>query len=229
MRIVTDQKLVKRNTAIGKYSLIGGTVLLIGALVINLLSFQRPELIYYVLVAFFVGFTMTTLGTIFNNRWGRKADEKIAESLKGLDDKYTLYNYRLGASHVLAGPMGIVVLHVKYQVGPVLYDGKKWHNPGARKTMFGLFNPDPLGNPILEAAGEVEALNKHLAKRSVEVKVPAQAAVVFLSTHAEVNAKSAPLPVLHYKQIKDYVRKLPKDSTATTEQLARLDTAAAPA
>jgi hypothetical protein len=227
MRIITDQKLVKRNTAIGKYSLIGGTALLIGALVINLLSFQRPELIYYVLVAFFVGFTMTTLGTIFNNRWGRKADEKIAESLKGLDDRYTLYNYRLGASHVLAGPMGIVVLHAKYQVGPVLYDGKKWHNPGARKTMFGLFNPDPLGNPILEAAGEVEALNKHLAKRSAEVNVPPQAAVVFLSTHAEVTAKAAPLPVLHYKQIKDYVRKLPKDPSANAEQLTRLDAAAA--
>lgn len=226
MHIVTNQKLVKRNTAIGKYSLIGGTVLLLGALVINFLSFSKPELIYYVLVAFFVGFTLTTVGTMFNNRWGRKADEKIAEALKGLDDRYTLYNYRLGASHVLAGPMGIVVLHPKYQIGPVLYDGKKWHNPGARKAMFGLFNADPLGNPILEAAGEVEALNKHLSKRAAEVNVAPQAAVVFLSNHAEVNAKGAPLPVLHYKQVKDYVRKLPKDSSANTEQLTRLDTAA---
>ncbi len=227
MRIVTNHKLVKRNSAIGRYTSIGGLVLLIGALVVNFLAFQRPELIYYVLVAFFVGFTLNTVGTLFTNRWGRKADEKIAESLKGLDDRFTLYNYRLGASHVLAGPMGLVVLYPKFQIGPVLYDGKKWHNPGARKTMFGLYNADPLGNPILEAAGEVEALNKHLAKRSAEVSIPPQAAVVFLSTHAEVQAKGAPLPVLHYKQIKDYVRKLPKDSTATPEQLTRVDAAAA--
>ncbi len=227
MRIVTNHKLVKRNSAIGRYTSIGGLVLLVGALVVNFLAFQRPELIYYVLVAFFVGFTLNTVGTLFTNRWGRKADEKIAESLKGLDDRFTLYNYRLGASHVLAGPMGLVVLHPKYQIGPVLYDGQKWHNPGARKTMFGLFNPDPLGNPILEAAGEVEALNKHLSKRSADVNVPPQAAVVFLSTHAEVQAKGSPLPVLHYKQVKDYVRKLPKDSTATTEQLTRLDAAGA--
>ncbi len=227
MRIVSNPKLIKRNTAIGKYSLIAGTVLLVGALIINLLSFTRPELIYYVLVAFFVGFTLTTLGTVFNNRWGRKAEEKIAEALKGLDDRYTLYNYRLGASHVLAGPMGIVVLHVKYQNGPVLYDGKKWHNPGARRAIFGLFNPDPLGNPIIEAAGEVEALNKHLSKHAAEVKMPPQAAVVFLSSHAEVQAKGAPLPVLHYKQLKDYLRKLPKDPSANTQNLTQLEAAAA--
>lgn len=227
MRIVTNQKLVKRNSTLGRYALWAGMALLVAALVVNFLAFQRPDLIYLVLVGFFVGFTLTTIGTMVNNRWGRKADERIAESLKGLDDRYTLYNYRLGAQHVLAGPMGVVVLYPKFHTGPILYDGKKWLNPGARKTAFGLFDPDPLGNPILEAAGEVETLNKFLARRSADVKVPPQAAVVFLSSHAEVQAKSAPLPVLHYKQMKDYVRKLPKDSTATTDQLAKLDAAAA--
>ncbi len=227
MRIVTNQKLVKRNSTIGKYGTLGGTGLLIVALVLNFLAFNQPTYIYGVLVLFFVGFTLTTLGTIFRNRWGRQSDEKIAEALKGLDDRYALYNYRLGASHVLTGPMGVLVLHPKFQFGPVMYDGKKWHNPGARKLAFGLFDPDPMGNPIIEAAGEVEALNKHLAKRAGGVDVAPQAAVVFLSSHAELNAKGAPLPVLHYKQIKDYVRKLPKDSHATTETLTKLDAAAA--
>ncbi|MCC7360381.1 MAG: NERD domain-containing protein [Anaerolineales bacterium] len=227
MRIVTNHKLVKRNSTIGRYSMYAGMALLVAALVVNFLAFQRPELIYLVLVGFLVGFTLTTIGTLLNNRWGRKADERLADSLKGLDDRYTLYNYRLGAQHVLAGPMGVMVLYPKFHTGPILYDGKKWHNPGARKTVFGLFDPDPLGNPILEAAGEVEALNKQLTRRSAEIKVPPQAAVVFLSSHAELQAKAAPLPVLHYKQLKDYVRKLPKDSTATADQLAQLDAAAA--
>src|SRR6476660_4521348 len=109
MRIVSNVKLIRRNTAIGKYSLWVGTALLVGALVINLLAFSRPQdssLIAYVIAAFFVGFTLTNIGTLFNNRWGRRPDRGLAEALKGLDDKYTLYNYRLGAPHVLVGPSG---------------------------------------------------------------------------------------------------------------------------
>jgi hypothetical protein len=225
MRVVTNEALVKRNSTIGRYSLIGGTVLLVGALVINLLALSRPadtSLLFYVIAAFFVGFALTNIGNLFNNRWGRRPDRGLAEGLKGLDERYTLYNYRLGAAHVLAGPSGVVILLPKHHYGPVLYDGKKWHNPGARRGLFGLMNSDPLGNPILEAAGEVESFNRFLKKHQAGVSVAPQAAVVFLHSRAEVSAKSAPLPVLHIKQLKDYIRKLPKDAAFSPESLAPL-------
>jgi hypothetical protein len=123
MRIITNDRLVKRNSAIGRYSLLGGTVLLIGALVINLLAFTRPEqttLLFYVIGAFFVGFTLTNIGTLFNNRWGRRPDKGLADALKGIDNRYSLYNYRLGAAHVLTGPSGIVVMQHKYKTVHVL-------------------------------------------------------------------------------------------------------------
>lgn len=109
MRIVTNEKLIKRNSQIGRYSVLVGTVLLIGALVINLLAFTRPNdsaLLFYVIAAFFVGFTLTNIGTLFNNRWGRRPDKGLADSLKGLDDRYALYSYRLGASHPARGSFG---------------------------------------------------------------------------------------------------------------------------
>jgi hypothetical protein len=226
MRIVTNERLVKRNATLGRYSLLAGTVLLIGALVINLLAFTRPEdttILFYVIAAFFVGFALTNIGTLFNNRWGRRPDKGLTDALKGLDDRYTLYNYRLGASHVLSGPGGLVVFVPKYQTGPIVYDGKRWQNPGARRLMFGLFNPDPLGNPILEAAGEVQAFTKFAKKRGLESPLVPQAMVVFLHPRAEISAKSAPLPVLHVKQLKDTVRKLPRDVAATPAQLSRLE------
>jgi len=225
VRIVTNEPLVKRNAAIGRYSLIGGTALLIGALLINLLAFTRPNdtsLLFYVVAAFFVGFALTNIGTLFNNRWGRRPDRGLADALKGLDDRHALYNYRLGASHVLTGPFGAVVLLPKHHYGPILYDGKRWHNPGARRGLFGLFNADPLGNPVLEAANEVENLNRFLKKNAPDVSVAAQAAVVFLNTRAEISAKDAPLPVLHFKQLKDFVRKLPKDSSFSPDSVAAL-------
>jgi hypothetical protein len=165
---------------------------------------------------------MTNIGNMFNNRWGRRPDRGLSEALKGLDDRYALYNYRLGAAHVLTGPPGVLVLLPKHHYGPVLYDGKRWHNPGARRGMFGLFNADPLGNPILEAAGEVESFRRYVAKRGVEVSAVPQAIVVFLHTRSEISAKDAPLPVLHFKQLKDYVRKLPKDADFAPDSLAAL-------
>jgi hypothetical protein len=226
MRIISDDKLIRRNTAIGKYSLWIGTALLVGALVINLLAFSRPQdvsLITYVIAAFFVGFTLTNIGTLFNNRWGRRPDRGLSEALKGLDDRFTLYNYRLGAPHVLAGPSGVIVLHPKYQVGPVVYDGKRWLNPGARRMMFGLFNPDPLGNPVAEAAGDVESFNRFIKKRAPDLPVAPQALIVFLNPRAELDAKDAAIPALHVKQLKDYLRKLPKDAALSNANLTRLE------
>ena len=226
MRIVSNEKLIRRNVAIGKYSLWAGTALLVGALVINLLAFTRPNdttFITYVIAAFFVGFTLTNIGTLYNNRWGRRPDRGLSEALKGLDDKYTLYNYRLGAPHVLVGPSGVVILHPKFQIGPVIYDGKRWQNPGARRMMFGLFNPDPLGNPVAETAGEVEAFNRFIKKRTPDLKVAPQALIVFLSARAEVEAKDSAVIALHVKQLKDYVRKLPKDLALSAANLTQLE------
>jgi hypothetical protein len=230
MRIVTNTSLIRRNSAIGKYSLYAGTALLVGALVINIFAFTRPNdtsLITYVIAAFFVGFTLTNVGTLFNNRWGRRPDRGLAEALKGLDDQYTLYNYRLGAPHVLAGPPGVIILHPKFQFGPVAYDGKKWVNPGARRTMLGLFNPDPLGNPVAETAGEIDAFNRFIKKHAPDLEIAPQALIVFLNPRAEIDAKDAAIPTLHVKQFKDYIRRMPKDTAVGTLKLTQLEAAQA--
>ena len=225
MRIVANEKLIQRNSQIAKYATFGGLALLVGALVLNILALTRqnePALLIYVMVAFFVGFTLTNVGTLFTNRWGRRPDKAVAESLKGLDERYTLFNYRLGAAHVLVGPSGAIVVLPKYQTGPVQFDGRKWTNPGARRGMFSLFNPDPLGNPVAEAAGEIDALNRFIKKHKPELAVAPQALIVFMHPRAEVSAKDPAIPVLHAKQLKDHVRRLPRDPAFRPKDLADL-------
>ncbi len=225
MRIVADDKLIDRNSKIAKYATFGGLALLVGALVINLLALTRqnePTLLIYVMVAFFVGFTLTNIGTLFTNRWGRRPDRAIAEQLKGLDERFTLYNYKLGAPHVLVGPPGAIVLIPKYQTGPVQFDGRKWTNPGARRGLFGVLNTDPLGNPVAEAAGEVDNLNRFIKKHAPDLNVAPQALVVFMHPRAEVSAKNTAVPVLHAKQLKEHVRRLPRDPGFKAKDLAAL-------
>ncbi len=226
MRIITDTKLVTRNAAIAKYTGGAGLVLLVGALLLNLYALSRPQdtqLLAYVFGAFLVGYTLTNLGGAMNNRWGRRADKGLGDALRGLDDRWTLYNFRLGASHALVGPSGVFILHPKYQYGLIAFEGGKWRNPGAPRGFLALFNRDPLGNPSGEAAAEVDALNRFLAKQAPELKVNPQALIVFMHPRAIVEAREAPVPAVYFKNLKEHLRKLPKGPTVPAPSLHALE------
>lgn len=228
MRVLTHTSLAERNAKIGQYASIGGLLLLVGAFILNLLALnnqQDPTLIIYVFAAFLVGFTLTNIGTFFSNRWARRPHRGLTDALKGLDERYTLYNYRLGAAHVLVGPSGVHVLLPKYQTGPVAFQKNKWVAANARRGMFftRFMAPDPLGNPSNEATFEVDALTNFLKKRAPEVSVVPQPLIVFMSPSAEISAKDSPIPALHVKQLKDYVRRQPKGPTLSATQLASLE------
>jgi len=227
MRLVTHTKLVQRNLTIGRYAFIAGMVLLVAALGVNIYAISRPQetqLVLYALGSFLVGFTCTNIGTVINNRWARRADQGLGEALKGLDDRHTLYNYRLGAAHVLVGPGGVTVLVPKYQTGAIAYTNGKWLNPGAPRGFFSFGARDPLGDPAAEAAAEVNGLTAFLKKRAPDIAVAPQALIVFMNPRAEISAKDSPVPALHVKQLKDHIRRLPKGPTIPASALTNLET-----
>ena len=226
MRLIIDEKLVKRNTAVGKYTLQAGLVLLVGALVIDIYGFTRPQdtsILIYALVTFFAGLVLTNISAFFSNRWGRRPDKGLSDALKGIDHRYTLAHYRLGASHVLFGANGCLVLVPKYQPGTVTFRQGKWLAPSAKRGPLGLFTNDPVGNPVAEASEEIANFTRFLKKRAPDLELTPQAIVVFMHSQAEVSAAEAPVTVLHVKQLKDYIRRLPKESALPAATQARLE------
>lgn len=227
MRIVTDTKLVKRYTTIGRYATTAGVILLIGALFINLYALSQPqsvELLTYVIIAFFVGYTLSNVGNVLNLRWGRRADQGLALALRGLDDRHTFYNYRLGASHVLVAPSGVYVLQPKYQSGPIQYADNKWKAASSRSGFLNLFGPrDQLGNPAREAASEVEAFQTFAKKHLPGLSVTPKPLVVFLHARAVLETDDAPVTTLHVKQLKEFIRRQPKGETLPEAALTALE------
>lgn len=228
MRIVTDTKSIKRNTTIGRYASTGGIVLLVGALFINIYALSRPqevELLTYVVATFFVGYALSNVGGLLNRRWGRRPDKGLALGLRGLDDRHTLYNYWLGASHVLVAPSGVYVLVPKFQTGPVQFADKKWKAPMARGGFLGLFTPrDVIGNPAAEAAAEVDALQAFLKKRAPAAAVTPRPLVVFMDPRAVLDTDTAPVTTLHVKQLKEFIRRQPKAESLPSSVLAEVET-----
>src|SRR5512136_1316798 len=106
MKIVTNEKLIKRNARIGRYTTMAALVILgIGAYI----TFTMPDKFAYSLGALLVGFFLSQMGIYFGNRWGRspRPDEVMDKNLKGLGREYTIYHFSTPASHLLVGPAGI--------------------------------------------------------------------------------------------------------------------------
>ena len=143
MNIIRNDTLIKRNARIAQVTMIGGLLVLAGGMFI---SFRYPEQFGFSLGALMLGFLLSQVGIFFTNRWGRRPrpDELLAQALKGMDKKYTLYNYSGPTSHMLVGPAGVWVLMPYYQKGTISYDEikRRWNQKGGNLYLkiFAVFN-----------------------------------------------------------------------------------------
>ena len=92
MKVIINEKLIKRNGRLGQIATFSGLFVLAGGMFV---SFRYPTYSIFAWVALLVGFALSQIGLYFGNRWGRhpRPDERIDLGLKGLDDQYTMYHY----------------------------------------------------------------------------------------------------------------------------------------
>jgi len=213
MIIVRNEKLIKRNTQIGKYSGIIAIAILGGGMY---LSFQYKDQVMYSLIALIMGFILSQVGIYYSNRFGRspRPDQELDNALKGLDNQYALYHYQSPVDHLLVGPAGIWILFPHLTKGKINFDDKKkrWNKSGGNFYMR-FFAQDNIGNPAQEIDSAMKRLQKGLGKIP-DFEIPViKSALVFVNEHAEVDAENAPYPTLHARQLKKIIRKEAKGDT----------------
>jgi hypothetical protein len=213
MIIVRNEKLIKRNTQIGKYSGITSIAILGGGMY---LSFQYKDQVMYSLIALILGFILSQVGIFYSNRFGRspRPDQELDNALKGLDNQYALYHYQSPVDHLLVGPAGIWILFPYLTKGKIIFDDKKerWNKRGGNFYMR-FFAQDNIGNPAQEIDSAMKRLQKGLGKIP-DFEIPViKSALVFVNEHAEVDAENAPYPTLHARQLKKIIRKEAKGDT----------------
>lgn len=223
MRLVTNEPLIKRNAFIGKASSIAGLAVLLGGLVY---SFKFPEQSYVPFITLLIGFLFSNVGIYFANRWVKppRPDQALDAALKGLDDRYALYHYRLGGSHALICPAGVFALATKSQPGAIRFANGRWAQTGGGSFFLKLFGQEGLGNPSVEAASEAKRVHEWLAKALPGETLPSvNPVIVFTHPAAVVEADDAPFPAMHAKKLKGYIRGLPKGPALSKAHLAQVD------
>jgi len=224
MKIIKNEKLIKRNSKIGQYTSLGALAILgIGMYI----SFTRPELFVWAVGALLIGFTLTQVGMYFGNRWGRspRPDEKLDAGLKGLHKDFNMYHWTTPVAHLLVGPAGVWVLIPYHQRGQVTYRKERWKMSGGGflQNYMRLFGQEGIGRPDLEVEAEITAIHKALAKDLDEEEIPEiQAALVFTSDEVEIDAEDAPIPALQLKKLKDFIRNKAKEKPIAATELEKV-------
>jgi len=224
MKIIKNEKLIKRNSTIGNYMSIGALVVLGTGMYISL---KRTDLFPYAMIALVAGFIMTQVGIYMGNRYGRspRPDEKLDAALKGLQNEFAIYHYTTPASHLLVGPAGVWVLLPYHQRGQMIYKKNRWQLKGGGflQGYMRIFGQEGIGRPELEVEGEINAVKKYLAKQIDETEIPEiNAMLVLTADEMEIEAADAPVPAMKVKQIKDFFRQRAKEKPIGQIQLAAI-------
>ena len=230
MKIIKNEKLIKRNSKIGQWTSIAALIVLGAGMYISFTNQSNPQIFTYAMIALVMGFILTQVGMYMGNRWGRspRPDENLDAGLKGLPGGYSIYHFMAPASHLLVGPAGIWVLIPYRQRGLVTYAKKRWRvgNGGFLQAYMSIFGQEGLGRPDLEAEGEINAVKNLLAKNLNENEIPeVQAVLVFMNENVDIQAEGAPLPALKIKQLKDFIRQKAKERPIGQTQLAAVKAA----
>jgi hypothetical protein len=213
MKIIKDEKKIKRYSVFGQVASLGGLVILAGGMFI---SFRYPGMIGLAWLALLIGFVLSQVGIFFGNRWGRRPrpDEHLDNALKGMDDRNTIYHYKTATNHLLVGPSGVWVILPRHQVGKITFDKGhfKQKGGGVLQGYLRIFAQEGLGRPDLELAGEIDSVKKYFKKMLPDQEIPnIQGVVVFTNEKAELDVGEASILVVPAKKLKELIRKKSKE------------------
>jgi hypothetical protein len=225
MQTVTNTRLVESRGKWGKRLPWFGMVFLFGAVFMPF----REELIPWSWPVMAFGFVVTNLGMFYFNRYVRTplAQDILDKELKGLDNRYCLFNYTGPADHVLVTPTAILSITIRRMGGDIRCRGEKWSMKTGFLSMLRFFSEDQLGNPSYDLRRDVSKVTALLETRLPNVEgekpVPIGGFVFFSNPDANLTVEDPTVRVLNTKNMKDYVRRLATGerlSPARTEAIA---------
>lgn len=222
MQRYADDRAIVRNGRFGRILTFGG----LGVMAVGLVaSIVWPKEVNLVLGSAFVGIFGSQFGMVYYNKWGRhpRVDEIVDDALKGLDNRFAVFHYKLGTNHALVSPAGVFALVPRWDQGEVSYRDGKWTLFQEKGGMLRRAGVRPLRGVEASAKAESDSLEYALKKKLGRPDdIPAQALLVFMHPKATLKAKGTPMLAVHAKKLKETLRQLPKGPTLTEDEVHTL-------
>jgi hypothetical protein len=221
MRQYLNQRKVNLYNKLSKAMIIIGLILLISSLV---LSFTRPETMNQLLITVIVGTLVSQAGLALFNNWGKqpRIDQIFDGAFKGLDNRYAIFHYKLGASHALICPAGVYALIPRQDDGEITYSDGKWWEQVRKRGLFRRSGRKRLNRIEDHAKAQARIMQQSIQKALPETDISVQPILVFISKDALVKVDHAPILTVHIKKLKSAVRRLPKVKSLDAVEIERL-------
>jgi len=160
------------------------------------------------------------------NRWGKspRPDEIIIQALKGLDNRYTLYNFTTGVSHLLVGPIGECIINPYHHKGEISYNPEinKYLQKGGPNFIAKYFAQEGLPNITREVFSLKMELNKYFDENSIQIEEEPVVINLFYSDDIILNTNNAPEINLKSNKLKNFIRKHAKMAKIPPEKIEKL-------
>ncbi len=209
MRLIANEKYITRREVVGRYAGIGSILIVIVAFVLLYSQIASPLVTPLALVvALTVGVLLSFIGGYYGERFGGPLAHHLGvrAALKGLGNRFVLFQYVLSVPHVLLGPDGLTVIVVRSQGGEVTYADGRWSHLQRGKFLRGLAGQEKIGRPELEVEHQVERMMRYLEKHLPGVEVPVRGVVLFTNPDVQLDTQDPPLSVFYGKRIRSWLR-----------------------
>ena len=218
MYIYTNEKKLKRNKNISKYTTLAAFAILIAGAV----AAFSPKYITLSFIALIVGFILSQISINFTSKWGREPsnDAIFNVKLKGLSDNFSIYHYMDPVDHLLVGTAGTFILMPYFQGGEIGFNEAKgrWTQKKANWFMK-LFGQESLGRPDSDCETNLSLVRDYFISRGIDFpddKI--HPVLVFINPQAKIlegqNFKYDTVPL---GKLKETIRNYAKDDRLSPE------------
>ena len=225
MKLSINNKLIERNNKIAQLTLyISLALLMIGFIWTLRNSEPSKSLIGYLILI--PAYLLVQVSIFMANRWGKspRPDEIVVQALKGLDDKYTLYNYTAGVPHLLVGPIGVWIINPYHHKGEISYnlEKKQYQQKGGPNFIAKHFAQEGLPNISREVNSLKRDLDNYLKKNSIIFYENPEVVNLFYSDEIFLKTNNSPDINLKTSKLKDFIRKYVKKVKIPLEKIEEL-------
>jgi len=222
MKLSINNKLIDRNKKIAQTTLYISLALLTIGFIWTLRNTEPSKSLigYLILIP---AFLLVQISIYMANRWGKspRPDEIVVQSLKGLDNTYTLYNYTTDVPHLLVGPIGILIINPYQHEGEISYnfEKKRYHQKGGAKLFSKYFAQEGLPNISKDVASLRKNINKYFEENSIPFDKEPEIVNLFYSDNVILDISNAPEINLKSNKIKGFIRNYVKKSKMPSEKV----------
>ncbi|MDO9547036.1 MAG: hypothetical protein Q7J07_09860 [Pelolinea sp.] len=220
MKISINNKRIDRNKKLAQITLYGSLALLSIGFIWTIRN-PEPSKIFVGYLILIPAFLLVQVSIYMANRWGKspRPDEIVAQALKGLNDKYTLYSYTTGIPHLLVGPVGAWIINPYHQSGEISYDQskKKYIQKGGGNFISKYFSQEGLPNITKDVAALKKDFIAYLENRSIQFEEDPEVINIFYSENTLLKTNNAPDVNLKSEKLKEFIRKYVKKTKTSVE------------